>query len=413
MATPRPRQRLYTTAASYLALMTAGPAATFRRDAVAHFERSLAAVLGIAHAVAMPMARTGIYFAVRALIRPGMKVVLSPYTISEVVNMVICAGGVPVFADIERDTCNIDAAEVERLMDADTGAVLATHFYGLACDVVRIRDLCRARGIPLIEDAAQAFGTTVRGQAVGTFGDVGVYSFGLFKNVTAFLGGAVIAGDADLARAFRAAVQDLPPQSLAGLLERACTGLAADVATHPAIFPITYRVIRALSLHKPDFIARGMAIDTHPILRTEMPARYLHRMRPLQARLAERQLGRVHAHAGARIRAARAYHDGLKDIAALRLPPMRTDGSHTYQYYAIQAEDRVALVRHALRLGRDVAVSHHKNCAAMDCFAAFRRDCPNAAAAGRSVVYLPTYPGYGEREVERTVAAIRSFFGRS
>jgi dTDP-4-amino-4,6-dideoxygalactose transaminase len=327
--------------------------------------------------------------------------------------MVLCAGGVPVFADIERDTCNIDAAVVERLLDDNTGAVLATHFYGLACDIRRLRELCARRGVALVEDAAQAFGTLVDGQAVGTFGDAGVYSFGLFKNVTTFLGGAVVTRHADVARDVRAGLSALPPESLVHLLRRATAGLITDVATHRALFPhLTYPLLRQWSLRRREAIARGMAIDTHPIRRTAMPARYLHRMRPFQARLAQRQFARVGEHAAARVDAAVAYHRGLHDIPELILPPLRTDGSHTYHYFAVQAEDRVGLVRHAIERGRDLAVSHHKNCADMECFAPFATDCPNARHAAKSVVYLPTYPGYGIAEVERTVAAIRSFYGR-
>lgn len=414
MSSPQPRQRLYTAPGHYLALLGAAPAAAFRRGGVEDLEAALVRLLHIEHAVAMPMARTGIYFAVKSLIRPGQTVVMSPYTISEVVNMVLCAGGVPVFADTERHTCNVDAAAVERLIEGNTGAVLATHFYGLACDIVRIRDICRQRGVALIEDAAQAFGTTVEQQAAGTFGDAGVYSFGLYKNITTFLGGAVVAHDPQVADLIRAGVERLPSESPLQLLQRAAAGLVTDVATHRALFPrVTFPLLRRLSLQRQDYIARGMAIDTNPLRRRQMPERYLHRMRPFQARLAQRQLARVQIHASERVQAALAYHDGLSDIPELVLPPRRTDGSHTYQYFAIQADDRVALVRHLLEQRRDIAVSHHKNCADMVCFAEFYRDCPNARATAATLVYLPTYPGYGLHEVQRTVSAIRTFFGRS
>jgi dTDP-4-amino-4,6-dideoxygalactose transaminase len=72
--------------------------------------------------------------------------------------------------------------------------------------------------------------------------------------------------------------------------------------------------------------------------------------------------------------------------------------------------DREALVRHALRQGRDLTESHHKNCADMACFREWARDCPRARAAAASVVYLPTYPGYGRDEIEKTIAAVRGYF---
>ena len=99
-------------------------------DTVKELERVIANRIDFAHAIRMPMARTAIFYAVQALISPGQKVVLSPYTIVDVVNMVICAGGIPVFADLSPGSCNVSAVEIERLVDDETGAVMVTHFYG-------------------------------------------------------------------------------------------------------------------------------------------------------------------------------------------------------------------------------------------------------------------------------------------
>src|SRR4029077_9946535 len=121
------------------------------------------------------MARVGIYLAIKHLIRKGQKVVLSPYTISDVVNMVLCAGGIPLFADIEEGgSCNIDADAVIDLLEIEDniGAVMVTHFYGLVCNIAPILTACRAKGIPLIEDAAQAFGASLDGKPAGALADV-------------------------------------------------------------------------------------------------------------------------------------------------------------------------------------------------------------------------------------------------
>ena len=74
---------------------------------IAALERRMADMLGVKHALCMPQNRVGLYMALRVLIGEGQSVIMSPYTIFDVVNMVICAGGVPVFADIDRPTCNI------------------------------------------------------------------------------------------------------------------------------------------------------------------------------------------------------------------------------------------------------------------------------------------------------------------
>ena len=183
-----------------------------RGDEVDTLEAQVAERTGVRHAVAMPQARVGIYFVVKALIEERRaanpscrvhKVILSPYTIADVVNMVICAGGTPVFADIERETCNIDAGEVKRLIDQETALVLVTHFYGLICDVDAISAVCDEHDVPMVEDAAQAFGTALRGRPAGSFGLASVFSFGMYKNITTFFGGMVLTDDEDLAAVMR------------------------------------------------------------------------------------------------------------------------------------------------------------------------------------------------------------------
>src|ERR1700722_10000395 len=149
---PQPRSRLYTGASAYArgaAAVLMGP--SHGGTAVESFERALEELHSGRHAVAMPMARVGIYLALKHLIRPGQKVVLSPYTISDVVNMVLCAGGVPEFVDTVAGSCNIDP---QLVVDAlartqDVGAVLVTPFYGVMCDMAPIVDACRQRGVPL------------------------------------------------------------------------------------------------------------------------------------------------------------------------------------------------------------------------------------------------------------------------
>lgn len=409
---PNPRTRLYTTTSLYArAFAELASGAAWRGDDVQDFERAATAWLGAPYAVATPMARVAIYLAVKALIRPGQHVVMSPYTIADVVNMVVCAGGVPVFADVETDTCNIDASEVERLVDDNTGVVLVTHFYGLTCDIERIVDTCRRRGVPLVEDSAQAFGARVGGRPVGTFGTAGIFSFGLYKNVTSFLGGMLVTSDRGLRDHVARQVAAMPPQSAAALLARIGKGLVADVVTYPPSFKtLFFWALRYAYLHDIGAVNNQLKIDVNPRLLTEVPPRYLRRLTPLQARLAIPQLDRVDADTRLRVAAAEIYHEGLADLPDIARPPLRTDGSHLYTYYPIRYRDRDVLVRYLSRHLRDVQISHHRNCAALPCFAPWRRECPNAEITSRTLIYLPTYPSYGLDEVRRNVAVIHRFF---
>jgi perosamine synthetase len=410
---PQPRSRLYTTAAAYADLISGGLFNRRHDGAVAALERALTDYLAIDHVIAVPQARVGIYLAIKHLVRRRRKVILSPYTIADVVNMVVCAGAVPVFADIAADgSCNIDPLAVANLLEreGDVGAVMVTHFYGLACDVEPIRGACVRAGVPLIEDAAQAFGTRASGKLAGTIGRAGIFSFGLLKNITGFLGGAVATGDPELAQAIRSELDSYPVVSRRDLWKKAAKGAAFDIATEPAVFDsAVYWLFRHAYLQQKEFFKNQLDTDANPVAYTGFPKRYACRMSDAQAAIISAQLSRCDAQSAERIGKAALYHAGLKDVAGLTLPPFRQDGSHIYLYYAILARDRDGLARSMTRRYRDVQVSHHRNCASLPCFAEFSRSCPNAEYASQRALYLPTYPGYRLDQVEANIAAIRCY----
>jgi dTDP-4-amino-4,6-dideoxygalactose transaminase len=325
--------------------------------------------------------------------------------------MVICAGGVPVFADIDRSSTNIRPDSVEALIDADTGAVMVTHLHGIACDIQAIAAICRARQVPLIEDAAQAFGARVDGRHVGTFGDAGIFSFGMYKNITGLYGGVLVTPRQDLADAARSALASAPPMRLGMLYAKALSAFVTDVVTHPVLFrPFVYWIFRFGHLHDLQTINRFVTVELDTSRKQALPSSYMCRMLPAQARLVLRQLAGIDGDAQVRRRYARLYHDGLRDLPDLILPPLRDDGSCVYNYFPIQYRDRAMLVRWMMRHRRDAAVQHLKNCAALDSFAPERRACPEADLTASQVILLPNYPEYGEHSVRANVAVIRRFF---
>lgn len=411
---PLPRFRIYTGPATYLhvALDTL-LGRTNRGNDLAGFEEAIMQRIGVPFAVCMPQARVGIFMAVRALISPGQKVVLSPYTIFDVINMVICAGGLPVFADIDRETCNMNPGQAAELIDEDTGAVFVTHLHGLAMEVEELANVCREKGVPLIEDASQAFGTRLRGRPVGTFGDAGIFSFGMYKNLTTFYGGLVVTRREEVHRRLSAELADFLPQELGGLLKKVTNGLMTDVATHPLLFRhLTFWLFRYGYLHDVEFLNKRVRVEDNPQIKRVVPENYLRRMRPVQARTALRRLSRVDEDSRRRIELARLYHEGLGDLDGLICPPFREDGSHLYTYYPIQHADRHALIRHMMKEGCDVGAQHLKNCADLACFEEFQRECPNTRATANETILLPTYPRYSRKDVERNIRVIREFFGR-
>ena len=408
------RQRLYTTVSLYGSILRdVGLDRIHEGDDLAKMESELKSRLDVPYVLPINQGRIGLHLAIKAsLTEKKKRVIMSPFTIFDVVNMVIAAGAQPVFADIEPGSCTIDPNQVERLMSEDVAAVMVTHTHVMVQGWERIAELCRKRNVALIEDAAVAYGTKHRGRSVGTLGTAGVYSFGLFKNVSAVFGGALVTHDEKLYRRAAEEVKSYHQISRQELVRRLFYGLQIDVATHPMVFrALTFWVFRYGFLHDIELINKRTRNDPNPLLRTEIPESMKLQLSQAQARLINAQLDNVDHHARERMNLVRIYHQGLSDVPGVRLPPYQEDGTAAYLVYPIQVEDRPRMLQHLMTVGRDTASYYYRNTADLDCFEKWRRDCPNARAANEQIILLPTYPGYGEDEAHKNVEAVRAFFG--
>jgi len=161
------------------------------------FERDFAAYVGAKHAIAVTNATAGLHLAcVAAGIGNGDEAILPSLTFVATANAVRYTGATPIFADIVgADDLNVSVHAIEKLITPRTRALLVVHYGGYACDMPSIMELARERGLKVIEDAAHAAGSDLGGVHLGTWGDVGVYSFFSNKNMTTGEGGMLVTND--------------------------------------------------------------------------------------------------------------------------------------------------------------------------------------------------------------------------
>lgn len=407
-----PRFRLYTSFKHYAQTFQELLLGSYEEgEAVEELEKTLAQQFEIKHAICVSQARVGIYLAVKCLIPQGRELIMSPYTIADVVNMVICAGAKPVFCDLEPNTCNIDQKKLENLITPNTGGVLITHLHGLAADPESARDTCRSLGIPLIEDSAQAFGTMVSGKRTGTFGDAGIFSFGMYKNVNGWYGGVITTNDDSLMKALRKEIQSYIPESPRRLRIRAIKGLATDTATSTLLFKsLVFWIFRLGCLYDIECINRKVRTELDTSRNDIIKETYLRRMTQLQARLVLPQVAQIDTKSDSRIEKAKRYYQGLRDLPDIILPPAKFDRSHIYTYYPIRTRAREQILKWLMKHRCDIGPQHLKNCASLPGFREFGNDCPIAESTAKEIILLPTYPGYSDDDIERNIRVLRRFF---
>jgi dTDP-4-amino-4,6-dideoxygalactose transaminase len=137
--------------------------------------------------------------AILAGIEPGDEVVMPSYTFVSTANAFVLRGGVPVFVDVEPSCLNVDPSKIEAAITERTKAIVVVHYAGVGCDMNAILEIANARGIMVIEDAAQGALASYEGRALGTMGSLGALSFHETKNIISGEGGALLINDAELA----------------------------------------------------------------------------------------------------------------------------------------------------------------------------------------------------------------------
>ncbi|MGH3051449.1 MAG: DegT/DnrJ/EryC1/StrS family aminotransferase [Gaiellaceae bacterium] len=316
------------------------------------FEREAAEYVGVAHTIGVANGTDAIVLVLDALgIGPGDEVVCPSYTFFATAESIARVGATPVFADIDPATLNLDPADVSERLTSRTKAILAVHLYGRPA---ALDDL--PEGVPIVEDAAQAFGAAYQGKRVGSVGAAATFSFFPTKNLFGLGdGGLVASSDTELA-------------------DR----------------------VRLLRFHgsrdKEVFEAIG----------------YNSRLDELQAAALRLFLGRVDDWNAERRRAATRYAElGLAEICELPLD----EPGHVYHVYAVRIPQRERVVR-ALRQSEIGCAAYYST--PLHLQPVFRGlayeegSLPETERAAREILALPMWPGITLEQQEKVVECIRT-----
>jgi dTDP-4-amino-4,6-dideoxygalactose transaminase len=169
------------------------------------FEQDFAQYLGVDHACAVSSGTAALHLALLALgIGPGDEVIVPSLTFVATANAIVYTGATPIFADITNtDNWNVSPKRIEEMTTPRTKALMLVHYGGFSCPMDRIKGIAENLGLKIVEDAAHAPGAMFQGKKLGTWGDVGCFSFFSNKNMTTAEGGMAVTADPEVASRLR------------------------------------------------------------------------------------------------------------------------------------------------------------------------------------------------------------------
>jgi len=336
---------------------------------VRELEKEIAAYCGAKYGIGVASGSDAILLALMAYgIGPGDKVVTTPYTFFSTAGSIARLGAEPVFVDIEPDSFNIDPNGIERILKKDRAgkvkAIMPVHLFGRAADMTAIKKLASSKGIPVIEDAAQAIGTEYKGKRVGAIGDIGCFSFYPTKNLGGF-------GDG-------------------GMVTTNSKRLADKLGM--------------LHLHG------GSRTYHHPIIGLNS------RLDEIQAAVLRIKLRRLDGWTDKRIQNAALYAE-LFEKAGLtgKITPHAADpeGRVIYNQYVIMAKKRNALRKYLTANGIGSGIYYPLPLHLQDCFKYLgykRGDMPVSEHAARASLALPVYSELKKGDIKYVVDKIAEFY---
>lgn len=321
---------------------------------VRKFELEIAAYLGVKHAVSMNSGTDALHLALRALnIGPGDEVITTPFTFIATCEAISIVGAKPVFVDIDPETLNIDAAQIEHAITKRTRAIMPVHLYGAPADMPAIMSIAQRHRLRVVEDCAQAIGGDIDGAKVGSIGDVGCFSFFPSKNLGAY-------GDGGLA----------------------CTNEDALAER-----------LRALRVHggKVKYHHDEIGINS--------------RLDEMQAAILRVKLPHLESWNRARRIVASRYSDAFRHFPGIRIQRERPNSRHVFHQYTVRVRERDSVRDELARAGIQTMVYYpvplHLQRACQDSDSTFA-SFPESEAAAAEVLSLPMYPELTE-SAQKTV----------
>lgn len=344
-------------------------------------ERAVAEYVGCGHAVAVSSGTAALHLAMAAIaLAQGDEVITTPITFASTANVIALQGAKPVFVDVEPDTLNLDAQQIEPRISSRTKAILPVHLYGQPCDMEAILRVAQKYHLRVVEDAAHAIGTEYSGNKIGKFGDLTCFSFYATKNITTGEGGMVTTDNGELAAKVR-------------LLS--IHGITADSWQRHGDGQFSHW----------DIVCPG----------------YKYNLSDIQAALGIHQLQKIEAFWQRRKRRVEMYNAAFQDVPEIRLIPVKGDVKHAHHLYPILIKTE------ELTVGRDgvlqalkeagIGVGVHFRALHLTSFYSktfgFKPgDFPRAEYASERLLSLPLYPKMTGREVKRVISKVKETLQR-
>jgi perosamine synthetase len=384
-------------------VMLTAPGQWQKGRAIGELEDTFAKFLGVESVISFDSGRTALFAILQALkLEPASEVLMQAYTCVAVPDPVLWAGLTPVYVDIDKETLNMSAAELEKKITPKSKALIIQHTFGFPADIDKLMAIAKAHNLFVIEDCAHALGATYKGKLVGTFGDTAFFSFGRDKVISSTFGGMVTVRDKKLAEQV-SRIQNAFPFPRRGWI--------AKQLLHPLIMGKGKLLYNVLGIGKLTiYLAKKLGLTSPAVYPVERlggrPPFVFHRLANALAAAAHKQLSKIGEFNEHRKLIARLYREGLPQFASGMQKPLADTAPICLRVvlrHEKRAEITAAAKKQNILLGDWYTNAIAPDFVDYDAIKYNRADYPNAEAAARDTLNLPTDIHISEADAQRII----------
>lgn len=383
----------------------------FKDDSkIEQFEAIFRNYIGANYSIGVSSARKGLYLALKAMNLPeGSEVIVPAYTFFALPMVITACKLKPIFVDIDSSTMNVDISDIKKALTINTRAIMLTHMFGQPCDMDSIMDIVKSNNLILIEDCAHSCGAKYKDKYVGSFGDIGIFSFNMGKNLPCFSGGMVTLRDESIYKSMKTYVKEMPFPSKIDVLKNIISTIVFYFITHKYVFPyITYPILLILSFFAGDFIDSAME-ESCDILMVKNYLENQKRITSLQCDIGIIQMKHLDEMNFLSCTNAEYFSSKLKLINGIRIQKSLESTKPVYLYYRIGVSKKNLLRKRLLPKGVDTKRDDMSVCTSLDIFTRYYRHCPNAEAlCDEDGVELPNSPFFKQSDLDYIIQKIEN-----
>lgn len=343
--------------------------------------------------IPISMGRFGIYLACNQISKINKnEIILSPFTIFDIVNMILCSKSKPVFCDIEKKSNHLSLSKLKSKINRKTAAIIITHYETINPEIKKIYSFCKKRNIYLINDLAIAIDSKLDKNYIYKYSDFAIYSFGFYKFISSLYGGSLFVKNSSMLESIKKQVLKFPAYSFSDLFRQIIKYIAINFFTQKNIFSfIVFPIFKFGFFHNLNIINKFTKNDPNPFINFKLKEDLFKNLNSAQINSIRENFKNLEKQRLKRKKNYIIYQKNLKDLNITLNYNEKLQGNSSFINFTILCKNKKDLKKYLMSKGFDLSQYFYRDCSSLKVFKKYGSNLKNIKDHVDKLLFLPTH----------------------